>query len=579
MRVPQDAGWSGVPFALAGAGLVAAIAGRTGLGTMAGLWALLAAIVLVLALRPGTRRLAPVVAPTLVAVAFSTFALTDGGAIASASRGDAGFLHRSAVLTGGGLMALVLIILGVDVARWLGRAVALATRAISATAGALLFVLIVIPGWLGHRLRPTTLLRRRSGARPSWTRTGVRPADPRSTGSSTPSVAHRTLTGRMTWGVGCVALILVANYGLGWAWDSAATARAEGSTEQIPGLSRRIVRDPRIDSPALADAPWRERYFADLQRVPGSYWPFTESRPLPFESPYLNIEGWSRQTYRAPATDLGAPVVWMFGGSTTFGEGQRDDYTIASWIARMAEEAGTPVRVENYGQRGWTHFQEAILFEQLLAAAEEPPDFVLFYDGANEITTQSLLKDAVPSHTLAASYAEHLSGGIATELVQEPAPEDVVGDLWHAYSQHSLAHKLVRQLQSQPAGAGTAPDDSEDPLFTNGESVDEETGQRHYDLTDQDGTDAGQVYARGQRITRGLSDQYRVEPFFFWQPVASADGPVQKARDELRPPTIDLSRLLLDHLDVFIDGGHTNEEGARLVAEELWATVEPTIVD
>lgn len=575
-RTPRGTRWAVLPLVLGATAPVAVLAGRPFLGTLAGLGALVTAIVIILATRPETRRFAPIVAPTLVAVAFGTYGLTDRGAIAAASRGDPGFLHRSAVLTGIGLVALLLIVVGVDVAHGVGRAVAVASRAIAATAGAVLFALIVLPAWVAHRMRPRRLLGRR-GPPPSWAPTEARNLDPLSAGSASHSLSGRTLVGRATWAVGCVVLILGLNYGAGWTWDRAVTARADEPTDQIPGLTQIVDRDPRVDSPAMADSPWRDRYFADLQRTPGTYWPFTESRPLPFESPYINIEGWSRQTYTAPTADGAAPILWMFGGSTTFGEGQRDQYTIASWIARLAEEAGTPVRVENYGQRGWTHFQEAILFEQLLADADEPPDFALFYDGANEITTQSLLEEAVPSHTLAATYAERISGGIATELVQEPPPEDVVGEIWNAYSQHSLAHKVVRQLRSQPAGAGTPPD--EDPLFTPGQDTDDDGGVSDYQLTDQDGTDAGRVYERGKRITQGLSEQYDVFPLFFWQPVAYKGSPVEAAVAQLSDSTVDISDMLLDHQEVFIDGGHTNEEGARLVAEEIWANIAPTIDD
>ena len=94
-------------------------------------------------------------------------------------------------------------------------------------------------------------------------------------------------------------------------------------------------------------------------------------------------------------------------------------------------------------------------------------------------------------------------------------------------------------------------------------------------MTDQDGTDAGRVYERGKVITQGLSERYGVTPFFFWQPMAYVTGPIEQAVAELSDSTIDISGLLLDHQDVFIDGGHTNEEGARLVAEESGPTSPP----
>ena len=131
-------------------------------------------------------------------------------------------------------------------------------------------------------------------------------------------------------------------------------------------------RRPRAQLPAMAAYPWADEYLREVQTTPNSYWPFTESRPRDFQGKYVTIDGWARRSYVPADLPDDAPVIWMFGGSTTWGEGQRDEHTIASDIAKLSEEDGTPVRIVDYGQRGWTHFQEMILFEQLLAAGDAP---------------------------------------------------------------------------------------------------------------------------------------------------------------------------------------------------------------
>jgi hypothetical protein len=272
----------------------------------------------------------------------------------------------------------------------------------------------------------------------------------------------------------------------------------------------------------------------------------------------------------------------MFGGSTTWGEGQRDQYTIASWVSRLAEEAGTPLRIDNYGERGWTHYQEMILDGQQLAL-RTPPDLALFYDGLNEITTQSLLEEPVPAHPLIQAYAKKLTGAtIATELVQDPSAGDgiTVRDLYHEYEERSAASKLVHWFRGSAAGASpTQEDDDEtdlDPAFTKNDAA-EDGPLKNYDLTEQDGIDAGKVYEQGKVLTLALSKQYDVEPLLFWQPSAWK-GPAQvKAIAQLSDTTTDISDALADHEDVFIDGGHTNEEGARIVAVEIWKNLKPSI--
>ena len=207
----------------------------------------------------------------------------------------------------------------------------------------------------------------------------------------------------------------------------------------------------------MADAPWREAYFADLQRTPGTYWPFTESRPLPFASPYINVEGWSRRTYQAPAST--APRAGRV-------DVRRLDHLRRGPARRVhhrlldrppgRRRPGLPVEVENYGQRGWTHFQEAILFEQLLADADDRPTSPSSTTGPTRSPPRSLLKEAVPSHTLAATYADASPDGIATELVQEPPPEDVGGE-------SGTPTPSTRWPTRSPASSGPSPPVREAP--------------------------------------------------------------------------------------------------------------------
>lgn len=489
---------------------------------------------------------------------------------------------RAVLAAGVGLGLLVLLFAGVEVARYLEVGVSALARAVTGVVGAVAFAVVVLPGWAWTSVRRGEVLRgeRGRGSETGWNMTGAAAAG--MTGD-VPGGRPRSALSRLTWTIGCVVLLLAANYGIGWSWDRITDRSGPNSVASTfdRGFTGDVRPDPRTDEPAMAAYPWRTRYFADIQRTTGGYWPFTESRPDDFRSRYVNQDGWTRRTWQPPSDDAERPTLWMFGGSTTWGEGQRDGYTIASWISRLAAEAGVPLRVRNYGQRGWTHFQEMVLYEQRLAI-EPDPDFSVFYDGANELTTQSLLSEAVPSHTLAYTYAQKLgSGSIKTAFTQPLKPSDPLGDIWHAYSEHSALHKVARWLGGSRAGAVTArpsPGDGEPGTgFRPGQEEDSRGGVYNYDVTDQDGRDAGRVYERGKRLTMALSKQYGVRSFLFWQPVRSDGSPQQLARAELTKPTIDISQVLAGHQDVYIDGGHTNEEGARLVAGEIWKHVEPAV--
>ena len=89
--------------------------------------------------------------------------------------------------------------------------------------------------------------------------------------------------------------------------------------------------------------------------------PYTYYTRKPFSGSYLNIDahGW-RRTWNLPATQ---PVeIYMFGGSTTFGIGARDDYTIPSILSKMlAQVFPGQIQVTNYGRPGFVSTQEMIL--------------------------------------------------------------------------------------------------------------------------------------------------------------------------------------------------------------------------
>jgi hypothetical protein len=499
-----------------------------------------------------------------------------------------GHRTQALVLVGVAAVLAVLVAAGLPVQRWLGRFVDLVVRAVSAVLSVGVGVLLVVGGWASRLVGVDPLRGRRRRY------TGWQPATPAATSRELASATYgvdrpdlnadvrlrpawRVVLGAVPRAVGVVVLLLTANLLVGLGVDRFQESAPAALTDviNVTGAAP-VVDDPRADHPSMADSPWAEEYFRDVQRTPFSYWPFVESRPLTYSSEYVNIDGWDRRTFRPPGVADGqAPVLWMFGGSTTWGEGQRDDFTIASHLARIADREGVPLLVRNYGQRGWTHFQEMILFEQLLAEGP-PPDLAVFYDGANEINAQSLSVKGVPTHTLVDQYAEALLGNAVAEEVRAPAPtRNAAQQAWDAYVRVSAVHQLVRSVQTYldpPAGATTTPDRA----VGRDADGDGARGTTSYSKTIDDARNAVEVYERGRDLTLHLARTYDVRPFLYWQPVVQGPTEVWAARN-VGPPTIDISDALDGNRHVYIDGGHTNEEGARIVAERIWADLEPAV--
>ncbi|OWY61024.1 hypothetical protein B7486_66020, partial [cyanobacterium TDX16] len=98
-----------------------------------------------------------------------------------------------------------------------------------------------------------------------------------------------------------------------------------------------VVTAARLDpsSEALADAPWAEAHVEDLAALTFRHRPYVLTTVDDLASETVVVEGGLRQTY-APG-DLGADAqeIWVFGGAAAFGEGQRDEHTLPSALARV----------------------------------------------------------------------------------------------------------------------------------------------------------------------------------------------------------------------------------------------------
>lgn len=371
-----------------------------------------------------------------------------------------------------------------------------------------------------------------------------------------------------------VVLLLVLDLVAGMAWDRTLGSPDDGAA---PGPRERVVDSSyRADLPAMADAPWAEQYFFELDTLRYRFEPYITNRAYPFDGEHINTTEDTRRSYVPADLPDDAPVVWFFGGSTTFGEGQRDEHTIPSEVARLADAAGTPVRVVNFGQRGWVIWQELLQLERQLAE-RDAPDLVVFYDGANELNTLAEQGGDQPTVYNADDYRVTIEGGVIDASSGEATGESLRRQVWDWWSERSLVAEVARQVGflGEPAAA------DEQAQGDGGVDLDDES----FPEAKQDAVPAAvDVYVRGREVVLDLAADHDVEPFFFWQAEeesAYEDSAMRRAVQLVGEPTIDLSLTFadLEPEEVFIDGSHTNELGARLVAEAMWAHLEESVAE
>jgi len=385
------------------------------------------------------------------------------------------------------------------------------------------------------------------------------------------AAGHETRPGSPRWirgAVGGLALLLLADVALG-------SAIVRLDRDDPTPLSGPIFGFDPLEQEALRDQAGARELMAELSQVGiGKPDPFTGWRFVPgitHESETVNVVDRLRATLATPIE--GAAIeVWMFGGSTLYGSGQSDDATIPSELVRLAAADDVAINVTNFGHPAYAQWQQVqLLIAELTAGTKALPDVVVFYDGFNDLTLQ----------TQRGVHQEptHLFFDTPTAvLASESSVASTVRTWWADHSATSLAVGRVRDAFDdepaiQVADIDTAPIDTIDPIAA--------------------AEAARAIHRRGVDLVIELGEAYGFEAQFFWQPYLYTKDPLTPAETDLiglpgydtdvwlpmtdhiragmSAPVVDLSDAL-DGIEqsLFWDFVHTNEAGARLVAEAIY---------
>lgn len=143
-------------------------------------------------------------------------------------------------------------------------------------------------------------------------------------------------------------------------------------------------------SPIFAGYDGYAQYFKEAAEGKMLVKPYYHWRRGAFNGEQITVDENSiRKTIKSPKP--GAKKVFMFGGSTMWGTGSPNQYTIASFLQK---KLGDEYDVYNFGETAFVSVQELNLLLEVLAKGFKP-DIVIFYDGVNDIYA-SLYSPAVP---------------------------------------------------------------------------------------------------------------------------------------------------------------------------------------
>jgi hypothetical protein len=253
--------------------------------------------------------------------------------------------------------------------------------------------------------------------------------------------------------------------------------------------------DQRVAADSYADASWVTDYYRELEQSADVRWEsYVYWRRKPFHGSHINIDqnGVRLTTSPAQSSPPHTTEILMFGGSTLWGTGVRDAFTIPSCLARALRQREVACNVLNLGETGYVSTQEVIAL-MLRLREGHTPDLVIFYDGVNDTYSAWQQRAAgVPQNEF--NRVREFNTASPTRLGTRV--ELLLRD---------TAERLATLRLLRGAGLKKAPDSvpSADTLVANSEAL----AQAVVD-----------TYAANIELVRALSSRYGFRCLFYWQP-------------------------------------------------------------
>lgn len=300
---------------------------------------------------------------------------------------------------------------------------------------------------------------------------------------------------------------------------------------------------------------WAEQGRTRVRWLPYSYWTVE-----PIAGDFINVSPMGLRRSAAETDDGAARRIYFFGGSTMWGEGARDAYTIPSQAGKKLADQGLATVVRNFAQTGYVSAQDLILFQSQLALGNVP-DLAVFYHGFNDV------------------YSAWLQDMVGIPLRESQRVSDVE------------AGRLLRGGM---------------PVLR---LPDANLSQYDWSLVATTGASAAAIVDRwlaNRRLIRAVAQEYGVTVLFVWQPAlyakmnpTSTEAGIMSRVDEQMPGFVELYRqvdkLIQEHAsgdgrgdlvfltdlfrdytgDIFFDRVHVNELGNEIVAQSL---LEPIMI-
>lgn len=157
--------------------------------------------------------------------------------------------------------------------------------------------------------------------------------------------------------------------------------------ERADKRERQSAAKAAANSGVYANPYLAEEYFKELTDAKARVWAsYTQSQQTDYAGKFINVHEGTRRTWHSEAIKDDKRTrlkIFFFGGSTLWGLGSGDDFTIPSLVAKMLAENGISADVTNYAVIGDVTTQSLIRLV-LELRKRNVPDLVVFYGGSVE---------------------------------------------------------------------------------------------------------------------------------------------------------------------------------------------------
>lgn len=323
--------------------------------------------------------------------------------------------------------------------------------------------------------------------------------------------------------------------------------------------------DPRVDFDVYQNKSMAKDYFNEFQQSGQSeYYPYLGYRRVPnYSGKYINIDENSiRRTINKCNNTSKKIRIFMFGGSTLWGTGARDEGTIPSLLSGELCKSNPSIEVTNFGENGYVSTQEMIKL-QLELRAGNIPDIVIFYDGVNDVYS---------------SFQTYIMGQDEAGLPQNNQNRKDDFNSRNRFNLAGVFHNFYSLINSDQARR----------ILNNEKKVDRS-------IDPQLINDTANIFLNNSRIIKSLEKEYNFKSFIYWQPtiytknILSEDeknkiGITQELRDLFIQTSnkVVKSRDVHDITDVFndynstifIDWCHMAENGNEIIAKKMSTDIQ-----